>query len=62
MARRLFTDDVIGSHLDALARRQEPDGGWPINWLVWTPAAGLEWRAWQTINALTTLRAYGRLV
>ncbi len=36
-------------------------GSWPINWPVWTPATGLEWRAWQTINALSTLRAYGRL-
>jgi hypothetical protein len=61
LARQLFPDPVIERHLDALATQQQPDGGWPINWLVWTPAAGLEWRAWQTIKALTILRAYGRL-
>lgn len=61
LARRLFSDAVIDAHLDALVAAQGPDGGWPINWPVWTPAAGIEWRAWATIAALQTLRAYGRL-
>ncbi|HET9016802.1 MAG TPA: hypothetical protein VFN57_14475 [Thermomicrobiaceae bacterium] len=61
LARRLFSDDLIEAHLDALVDAQQPDGGWPIDWLVWAPAAGLEWRGWATIEALATLRAYGRL-
>ncbi len=61
LARRLFSDEVIAAHLDALSAAQQDDGGWPINWLAWNPAAALEWRGIVTIEALTTLRAYGRL-
>lgn len=61
LARRLFTDDVIEAHLDALVAAQQEDGGWPINWYAWTPAAALEWRGCVTLDALTALRAYGRL-
>jgi hypothetical protein len=61
MARRLFADDLMASHLDALAARQQEDGGWTVNWTIWTPAAGPEWRGWATVHALSTLRAYGRL-
>lgn len=61
LARRLFSDEVIDAHLDALVASQEEDGGWPINWQIWTPAAGLEWRGWATVEALKTLQAYGRL-
>ena len=61
MARRLFADDLIAAHLDALAAAQQEDGGWLVNWPIWTPAAGLEWRGWATVHALTRLRASGRL-
>jgi hypothetical protein len=61
MARRLFSDDVIEANLDALAGAQQEDGGWPFNWLAWNPAAALEWRGVVTIEALSTLRAYGRI-
>lgn len=60
LARRLFADDVIEAHLDALATAQQEDGGWQFNWLAWNPAAALEWRGIVTIEALVTLRAYGR--
>jgi hypothetical protein len=60
MARRLFSDDVIDANLDALAAAQQEDGGWPFNWLAWNPATALEWRGVVTIDALVTLRAYGR--
>jgi hypothetical protein len=60
MARRLFSDDVIEASLDALASAQQEDGGWPFNWLAWNPATALEWRGVVTIDALVTLRAYGR--
>ncbi len=61
LARRLFSDEVIEAHLDALASSQQEDSGWQFNWLAWSPAATLEWRGIVTIEALVTLRAYGRL-
>jgi hypothetical protein len=60
LARRLFSDQVIEAHLAALASAQQEDGGWQFNWLAWNPAAALEWRGIVTIEALVTLRAYGR--
>lgn len=60
LARRLFSEEVIAVHLDALASAQQEDGGWQFNWLAWNPAAALEWRGIVTIEALVTLRAYGR--
>jgi len=60
LARRLFSDEVLEAHLDALASSQQEDGGWQFNWLAWNPAAALEWRGVVTIEALVTLRAYGR--
>ncbi len=61
LARRLFSDAVIETHLDALAAAQHNDGGWSFNWLDWNPATTLEWRGMMTIQALKTLRAYGRV-
>jgi hypothetical protein len=61
LARRLFSDAVMEAHLDALAAAQQADGGWLVNWQIWAPATGTEWRAWATIRALAMLRAYGRL-
>ncbi|MEA4908466.1 MAG: prenyltransferase/squalene oxidase repeat-containing protein [Anaerolineaceae bacterium] len=57
----LFDEHTLAVHLDALAARQQPDGGWPINWEALSPAAEAEWRGWVTIDALCKLRAYGRL-
>lgn len=59
--RRLFSDDVIATHLDALAARQQPDGGWPITWPPVSPACEQEYRGIVTLGALRTLRAYGQL-
>ena len=61
LARRLFADDVIEAHLDGLARRQQPDGGWPISFPSQSQLAELEWRGAVTVKGLLTLRAYGRL-
>jgi hypothetical protein len=60
LGRRLFSDEVIRAHLDTLAQAQGPDGGWSFNWTAWNPTTTLEWRGWVTIQALKTLRAYGR--
>jgi hypothetical protein len=55
LARRWFSDDELARSLDALPAAQQDGGGWPINWPIWTPITGLEWRA------LIILRAYGRM-
>jgi hypothetical protein len=59
--RRLFTDEVIATHLAALIARQRPDGGWPILWPPLSPACETEWRGKVTVETLLTLRAYGAL-
>lgn len=61
LCRRLFDDATIARHLDRLQAEQREDGGWPIAWPVLSPAIEAEWRGWETIRALLTLRAYGRL-
>jgi hypothetical protein len=59
--RVLFSDDVIGAHLDSLQRKQEADGGWPITWEPPSEASMLEWRGIVTLGALRTLSSYGRI-
>lgn len=61
LARRLFADDVVDAHLDALAGGQAADGGWPIGWPPPSRAAESEWRGKVTVDSLRTLRAYGRV-
>ncbi|MGW1809485.1 hypothetical protein [Streptomyces sp. NPDC002078] len=62
LARAWFTDDEMARSLDHLAAEQQDDGGWPIRWHQWAPAPALEARPRVTIEALRTLRAYGRFV
>jgi hypothetical protein len=59
--RTLFPDALVNAQLDDLAAAQKPDGGWDFTWAAWNPAVAFEWRGMVTLNALTTLRAYGRL-
>lgn len=59
--RRLFDQAVIDRHLDALAARQQDDGGWPLSWETVGPGAAMEARGMVTLGALRTLRAYGRV-
>jgi hypothetical protein len=61
LCRRLFDDATINTHLDALAHKQQADGGWPISWPAVSPACELEYRGVVTINTLKTLTAYGYL-
>ncbi|MGW2418230.1 hypothetical protein ACWC0C_03045 [Streptomyces sp. NPDC001709] len=72
LARAWFTDDEMARSLDHLTAEQQDDGGWPIlphglkrGWYPqrrWAPAPALESRPLVTIEALRTLRAYGRFV
>ncbi|MCL4545359.1 MAG: hypothetical protein M1118_12305 [Chloroflexi bacterium] len=59
--RPLFSNEVMSAHLDALLAQQTEDGGWPVSWETISASCALEWRGWQTVNALQTLKAYGRL-
>jgi hypothetical protein len=61
LARRLFDEATIERHLDALAARQQDDGGWPITWEPPSKAAVSEWRGYHTVRALQVLDDYGRL-
>jgi hypothetical protein len=61
LCRRIFDAATIQAHLEALAQKQQQDGGWPISWPPVTPACELEYRGVVTINALKTLKAYGYL-
>ncbi|MFV0133275.1 hypothetical protein ACLGIH_08545 [Streptomyces sp. HMX87] len=60
LARAWFTDDEMARSLDHLAAGQQEDGGWPVTWRQWAPAPVLEARPMVTLEALRTLRAYGR--
>ncbi|MFD5757170.1 hypothetical protein ACFWIZ_18585, partial [Streptomyces sp. NPDC127044] len=60
LAREWFTDEEMARSLDFLAGEQREDGGWPIRWRQWAPGTALECRPMVTIEALRTLRAYGR--
>lgn len=59
--REMFTAEQIDAHLDKLAAKQQPDGGWPISWEPPSEASALEWRGMVTLDALRTLTSYGRL-
>lgn len=61
LGRRLFSDAVIDANLDALVRQQQPDGGWTVNWPIWTPITEHEWRGVRTVEVLHTLKNYSRL-
>jgi hypothetical protein len=58
---RLFPAELIDRQLGELAAEQHEDGGWDFTWPKWNPAAAYEWRGVVTLQALTTLRAHGRL-
>lgn len=60
VARRWFTDEEMNGSLRCLAWAQCDDGGWPPGRPTATPVAALKRRPIATIEALLTLRAYGR--
>ncbi|MEU6805663.1 hypothetical protein [Streptomyces neyagawaensis] len=62
LARAWFTDEEVSRSLDFLESEQRDDGGWPIRWPQWAPGTALENRPIVTIEALRTLRAYGRSI
>jgi hypothetical protein len=55
-ARRLFAAEVIADELARLAGRQQPDGGWTVDFEAASPAAALEWRGYATVGAVKVCR------
>jgi hypothetical protein len=60
-ARSLFSAEVVEAELDRLARGQQPDGGWTVDFASYSPAATLEWRGHATVQAVVVLKANGVL-
>ncbi|WP_349307642.1 hypothetical protein [Streptomyces sp. KAU_LT] len=50
----------MNGSLDRLTAEQQEDGGWPTRHPAWAPGITLETGPTATIEALLTLRAYGR--
>ncbi|MFZ1023227.1 MAG: hypothetical protein WAN87_03745 [Thermoplasmata archaeon] len=61
LSRSLFSDKEMDRQLDGLERAQAPDGGWTINFPIWTPITEFEWRGVQTVEMLKVLQMNGRL-
>jgi hypothetical protein len=59
--RALFPDALVDQQLQELQDGQKDDGGWDFTWAAWNPAVAFEWRGMVTLDALATLRAYGRI-
>jgi len=60
-SRRLFSDEQVEAHLDAVEAEQRQDGGWMFDSLPWSPAETNDGRGTVTIRALTWLRDNERL-
>jgi len=55
--RELFSASVITADLERLARLQQPDGGWLVDFASYSPAAALEWRGYATVQAVDILQS-----
>jgi hypothetical protein len=58
--RALLSGEAIADDLGRLAAEQRDDGGWDVDFRVFSPAAALEWRGDATVRALKILKANGR--
>jgi hypothetical protein len=54
-ARDLFAPEIIEAELERLADQQQDDGGWPVGFATYSPAAELEWRGYMTVRAVSIL-------
>jgi hypothetical protein len=55
-ARRLFAPEAISAELERLVDQQQDDGGWPVDFASYSPAAALEWRGHMTVRAVSVLK------
>ncbi|MGH2992223.1 MAG: hypothetical protein ACRDL1_01635 [Solirubrobacterales bacterium] len=54
--RTLFAPEAISAELERLIDQQQDDGGWPVAFANYSPAATLEWRGHMTVRALSILK------
>lgn len=54
--RAFFTPDAISAELQRLVDQQQDDGGWPVDFANYSPAAALEWRGYMTVRAVSILQ------
>jgi hypothetical protein len=59
-ARELFTAEAISADLDRLARQQQDDGGWVVDFMQISPAGSLDWRGYSTVRAIDLLQRNGK--
>jgi hypothetical protein len=57
--RRVFPAGAVAAGLDRLAGQQRPDGGWAVDFPVYSPAAALDWRGYATVQSVRVLRGAG---
>jgi len=55
-SRLIFGRATVAVDLERLAGLQQPDGGWTVDYTVFSPAAVLEWRGYATVQAIRILR------
>jgi hypothetical protein len=60
-SRSLFREEEIATHLDRIVREQRPDGGWGVNFPIWTPITRFEWEGCQTVEMVRVLQSNGRV-
>ncbi|GAA3300624.1 hypothetical protein Dvina_30335 [Dactylosporangium vinaceum] len=54
--RRALPAGALAKDRERLAAAQRDDGGWTVDYPVYSPAAALEWRAYATVQAVRVLR------
>ncbi|HTW76760.1 MAG TPA: hypothetical protein VMG14_03230 [Thermoplasmata archaeon] len=60
-SRSLFTEEEIQAHLDWILGSQNAEGGWSVDFPIWTPLTRYEWDGVWTLEMLKLLRSNGRL-
>jgi hypothetical protein len=55
--RALLAGQAVATDIERLARQQQPDGGWLVDFATYSPAAALEWRGYATVRAVEILRS-----
>jgi hypothetical protein len=53
--RSAFPTDAVVADMSRLAAGQQADGGWTVDYAVYSPAAVLEWRGYATLESLRIL-------
>lgn len=58
-SRAFFTAAALTRDLERLAGGQRSDGGWTVDFTMFSPAAVLEWRGYVTVQTVGILRGVG---